>query len=189
MLRILGSRKQFCDGLTRRDMLWAGGLGMFGLGLGDYFRLGQAQASPVASVPRSFGRAKSCILLYLYGSPSQLELCDMKPDAPLEIRGDLRPIRSNLRGCDVCELLPNVAQVMDRLTVVRSLTHPYPIHGVAYALTGTPEIDIPMELNPHDGRHWPFIGSVVDHIGRTGARSPRRRDAVPDNLALPFPFS
>jgi hypothetical protein len=190
MLRILGSRKRFCDGLTRRDMLWAGGLGMFGLGLSDYLRLGQAQAAPVTSaVPRSFGRARSCILLYLYGSPSQLELCDMKPDAPLEIRGELRPIRSNLPGCDACELLPNVAQVMDRLTVVRSLTHPYPIHGVAYALTGTPQIDIPMELNPHDSRHWPFIGSVVDYVRRTGVHSRRRRDAVPDNIALPFPFS
>jgi len=190
MLRILGSRKQFCDGITRRDMLWAGGLGMFGLGLSDYLRLGQAQAAPAAaSVPRSFGRAKSCILLYLYGSPSQLELCDMKPDAPLEIRGELRPIRSRLAGCDVCELLPNVAQVMDRLTVVRSLTHPYPIHGVAYALTGTPEIDIPMELNPRDGRHWPFIGSVVDYVTRNGPRTRRRREAVPDNIALPFPFS
>jgi len=49
MLRILGSRKQFCDGITRRDMLWAGGLGMFGLGLSDYLRLGQAQAAPAAA--------------------------------------------------------------------------------------------------------------------------------------------
>src|SRR5437868_970271 len=191
MLRVLGSPKKLCDGLTRRDMLWAGGLGLLGLGLEGFFQLREAQAAAPAParIGSGFGRAKACILLYLYGSPSQLELCDMKPDAPLEIRGDLRPIRSNLPGCDVCELLPNVARVMDRLTVVRSLTHPYPIHGVAYALTGTPEIDIPMELNPHDGRHWPFIGSVVDYLGRTGPRSRRRPDAVPDNIALPFPFS
>src|SRR5438046_2619481 len=104
MLRILGSNKTFCDGLTRRDMLWAGGLGMFGLGLSDYFRLSELQASPnQQNTPRSFGKAKSCILLYLYGSPSQLELADMKYDAPLEIRGELRGIRSSLPGCDVCE--------------------------------------------------------------------------------------
>src|ERR1700674_992841 len=134
MLRVLGSPKTLCDGLTRRDMLWAGGLGLLGVGLDGFFRLQDAQASAPATRPAhaSFGKAKSCILLYLYGSPSQLELCDMKPDAPLEVRGDLRPIRSSLPGLDVCELLPNVAQVMDRLTVVRSLTHPYPIHGVAY---------------------------------------------------------
>jgi hypothetical protein len=171
-------------------MLYAGGLSLFGLGLSDYFRLADAAVSP-AGRSVGFGRAKACILLYLYGAPSQLELCDMKPDAPMEIRGELRPIRSNLPGCDVCELLPNLAQVMDRMTVVRSMTHPYPIHGVAYALTGVPQIDVPMELNPRDARHWPFIGSVVDYVHRNLAPSTagRRRRGVPDNIALPFPFS
>ncbi|MCI0456180.1 MAG: DUF1501 domain-containing protein [Gemmataceae bacterium] len=185
MLRILGSPKTLCDGLTRRDMLQAGALGALGLGLADYFRLSAAQTAP-ASPQRSFGRAKACILLYLYGAPSQLETFDMKPDAPAEIRGELRPIRSSLPGLDVCELLPNLARVMDRVTVVRSLTHPHPIHGVAYAVTGTPEIDIPMELNPRDARHWPFIGSVVDYLNR---RDRPGRRPVPDNIALPFPFS
>ena len=193
MLRILGSQKRFCNGLTRRDMLWAGGLGMFGLGLGDYFRLAEASANGPARqakpAGRSFGRAKSCILLYLYGGPSQLETCDMKPDAPLEIRGEMRPIRSSLPGCDVCEHLPNLARVMDRMTVVRSMSHPYPIHGVAYALTGVPQIDIPMELNPRDHRHWPFIGSVVDYVHRNGPAADRRPRGAPDNIALPFPFS
>jgi hypothetical protein len=188
MLRILGSRKTFCDGVTRRDMLWAGGLGMFGLGLNDYFRLNELQASPQRQVvPRSFGRARACILLYLYGSPSQLELADMKYDAPIEIRGELGGIRSSLPGCDVCELMPYSSRVMDKVTVVRSMTHPHPIHGVAYATTGTPFIDIPMELNPRDGRHWPYIGSVVDYVWRQ--QRPRRPGAVPDNIALPFHFS
>src|SRR5437868_997792 len=113
MLRVLGSPKILCDGVTRRDMLWAGGLGLFGLGLPQFLRLAdlQAQHSPARPAP-SFGRAKACILLYLYGAPSQLELCDMKPDAPAEIRGELRPIRSTLPGCDVCELLPTVAGVL-----------------------------------------------------------------------------
>src|SRR5713101_846321 len=62
MLRILGAQKRFCDGLTRRDMLWAGGLGMFGLGLDDYFRLAETRAATTTSTPRSFGKAKSCIL-------------------------------------------------------------------------------------------------------------------------------
>src|SRR5204863_6595834 len=178
--------KTLCDGITRREMLVAGGLSMFGLGLSDYFRLQDAQASEPRR-ERSFGKAKACILLFLYGSPSQLELADQKPDAPVEIRGELGSIRSTLPGCDVCELLPNVSRVMDRMTVVRSMTHPYPIHGVAYATTGTPVIDIPMELNPRDGRHHPYIGSVVDHLGQT--RSPRRPGQIPDNIALPFPFS
>jgi hypothetical protein len=195
MLRILGSPKRLCDGCTRRDMLWAGGLGLFGLGLPDYLHLLDAQAADGTQkqAAKSFGKAKSCILLFLYGSPSQLETFDMKPDAPVEIRGELKPIRSSLPGLDVCELLPNAARVMDRVTVVRSVTHPYPIHGVAFATTGVSAIDIPMELNPRDGRHWPFIGSVVDHVlrGRAGRgrETTPKRGAIPDNIALPFPFS
>lgn len=191
MLRVLGSSKKLCDGITRRDMLWAGGLGALGVGLSDFLRLQDAQAAAPAPQPvhHGFGKAKACILLFLYGSPSQLELADMKPDAPLEIRGDLGGIRSSLPGCDVCELFPNMARVMDRVTVIRSMTHPHPIHGVAYATTGTPVIDVPMELNPRDGRHWPFIGSVVDYLERNEPRNRGRRREVPSNIALPFHFS
>jgi hypothetical protein len=185
MLRVLGSPKKLCTGVTRRDMLWAGGLSLFGLGLSDYLRL-SAASSPAPQKSNGFGKAKACILLYLYGSPSQLETFDMKPDAPEEIRGEMRSIRSSLPGADVCEYLPHTAKVMDKVTVVRSLTHRYPIHGVAYATTGISQIDLAMELNPHDGRHWPFIGSVVDHVGRS---TKPRGAGVPDNIALPFPFS
>jgi hypothetical protein len=188
MLRILGLQKNLCTGLTRRDMLQAGAIGFFGLGLSDLLRLQALQAEPsTRQRSRNSGQAKSCILLHLYGSPSQLETCDMKPEAPVEIRGEFKPIRSNLPGLDVCELLPHLARVMDKTTVVRSMTHPYPIHGVAYALTGVPQIDIPMELNPHDQRHWPFVGSVVDYLAqkRAGVKPGR----IPGNIALPFPFS
>jgi hypothetical protein len=189
MLRILGSPKNLCGGWSRREMLWAGGLSLFNLGLVDFLRLNDAQAAEPAAKPgRSFGRAKACILLYLYESPSQIETVDVKPNAPVEVRGEFKSIRSNLPGLDVCELLPHLARVMDRTTVVRSLTHPYPIHGVAYALTGVPQIDIPMELSPRDGRHWPFVGSVIDYLGRQGKKRTRRSE-VPDNIALPFPFS
>ncbi|HLJ94140.1 MAG TPA: DUF1501 domain-containing protein [Gemmataceae bacterium] len=187
MLRILGSPKRVCGGWTRREMLQAGALGLFGLGMSDFFRLTDLQAKPSHLMPRSFGRARSCILLHLYGSPSQIETFDMKPDAPVEIRGELKPVRSSLAGLDVCELLPNLAKVMDRCTVVRSMTHPYPIHGVAYTLTGVPQIDIPMELNPHDPRHWPFVGSVIAYLAQKNGRASLK--PVPDNIALPFRFS
>ena len=184
MLRILGSSKRLCTGLTRREMLRAGGLSLFGLGLADYFRLNELQASP-KKLHASFGKAKACILLYLYGSPSQVETFDMKPAAPVEVRGEFKPIPSSLRGLSVCELLPNLAREMHRVTVLRSVTHPYPIHGVAYATTGVPAIDVPMELNPRDARHWPYIGCVVDYLTRTAVQ---HRD-IPTNIALPFPFS
>jgi hypothetical protein len=194
MLRVLSSPKKLCDGVTRRDLLRVGGLGLAGLGLADIARLvDRAQAAPVAR-PRSFGRAKNIILLHLYGSPSQLEWADCKPAAPVEIRGELKQIPSTLPGCDVCELLPNLAKVMDRTTVLRSMTHPYPLHGVAYALTGVPTMEaVEMELNPRDARHWPFFGSVVDYVETRQASAsanaaPRPRD-VPANVALPFRFS
>ncbi|MGL4553776.1 MAG: DUF1501 domain-containing protein [Gemmataceae bacterium] len=180
MLRVLGSAKRLCDGTTRRDALRVGGLGLAGLSLADFFRLQEAQGS--AARPRSFGKAKSCILLYLYGSPSQLETFDPKPDSAPEIRGELKTIRSSLPGCDVGELLPHASRVMHLATVVRSVTHQYPIHGAAFALTGVPAIDVPMELNPRDPRHHPFIGSVVAYLER-------KHRGVPTNLALPFPFS
>jgi hypothetical protein len=184
-LSILGSRRRVCDGWTRREVLRAGGLSLLGLGLADFLGRTEARAAPRARA-RHFGKAKSCILLYLYGSPSQLETFDTKPAAPVEVRGDLKAIRSALPGLDVCELLPHAARVMDKVTVVRSLTHPYPLHGVAYALTGVPHIDVPMELNPRDGRHWPFLGSVVEYLTRRGKGGKR---AAPSNIALPFPFS
>lgn len=188
MLRILGSPKTLCDRLTRREMLVAGGLAPVGLSLADFFRLRDLQAAEPSN-DSSFGRAKACILLFLYGSPSQLELADQKPDAPVEIRGQLGSIRSSLPGCDVCELLPHMSRVMDKMTVVRSMTHPYPLHGVAYATTGVPAIDVAMELDPRDGRHHPYIGSVVDYLWRNQSPNRRGSERIPDNIALPFPFS
>ena len=186
MLRVLGSQKKFCNGMTRRDAIWAGGLSLFGLSLADALRLDELQASSESKKQeKHFGKAKACILLYLYGSPSQLEMADLKMDAPVEIRGDLKGIKSTLPGCDVCELLPNTSRIMHKVTVLRSLTHKYPIHGVAYATTGIPEIDAPLELSPHDGKHWPFIGSVVNFLEQQKGKS----KPIPDNIALPWPFS
>lgn len=188
MLRVLGNPKTLCNGLTRRDLLTAGAA--LGLSLTDTFRAKAVAPPTLAATAKEshFGRAKSCILLFLYGSPSQLELADMKPDAPVEVRGELKGIKSTLPGCDVCELLPHTSRVMHNVTVVRSVTHKYPIHGVAYATTSIPEIDVAMELSPHDSRHWPFIGSVVSHLEQRG-KSGVAKKAVPDNIALPFPFS
>jgi hypothetical protein len=188
MLRVLGNPKRLCNGLTRRDLLTAGSA--LGLTLPAFLR---AQGRTPAARPgvmhdKHFGRAKACILLFLYGSPSQLELADQKPNAPVEVRGELGSIKSTLPGCDVCELLPHTSRVMHNVTVVRSVTHKYPIHGVAYATTAIPEIDVAMELSPHDGKHWPFIGSTIPHLEQRKNPASARK-AVPDNIALPWPFS
>lgn len=182
MIRVLGGRKRLCDGLTRRDLLHAGSIGLFGLGLSDWTHPARA-----AQGPGSFGRARSCILLYLYGAPSQIETFDPKPEAPVEIRGELGTISSCLPGIQVGEGLPKLAKVLDKATVLRSITHQYPIHGVAFALTGIPTIELAMELSPRDPRHWPFIGSVVDYVDEH--QGPDTIAKVPRNVLLPWVFS
>ncbi len=189
MIRVLGGPKRLCDGVTRRDLLHVGSLSLLGLGLSE-FGVPHADAAPARPlIQDGFGKAKACILLFLYGSPSQLETFDPKPDAPAEIRGELKSIASRVPGLDVCEQLPYLAQVMDKVTVLRTVSHPYPLHGVAFATTGISRIDAPLELNPRDPAQWPFIGSVVDYVDRSRAgRNADRRD-VPRNMVLPWAFS
>ncbi|MCA9080701.1 MAG: DUF1501 domain-containing protein [Planctomycetaceae bacterium] len=184
MLRVLGSPKRLCDGLTRRDMLNVGASALGGLGLSTLL---EQQAAASGATAESFGKAKNCIILFLYGSPSQLETFDMKPEAPVEVRGSMQPIPSSLPGLPVCEHLPEMAKIMDRTTVIRSVTHPHPIHGVAYAMTGTAVIDVGMELNPYDERHHPYFASCVEYLERQ-QRGGRPGDFI-QNVALPFPFS
>jgi hypothetical protein len=178
--------------MTRRELLQVGSLGLSALAMLPSATRAQAQSAsnlPASRLP-GFGRAKSCILLFMYGSPSQLETFDPKPEAPLEIRGEFGCIPSSVAGLNVCEGLPRLAQVMDKVSLIRSVTHPYPIHGVAFATSGIPRIEIPMELSPRDPAHWPFIGSVVDHVdGKARRGVPAEKPIIPRNLVLPWAFS
>src|SRR4051794_41098635 len=108
MLRILGSAKRLCDGVTRRDLLQAGASGLLGLTLADL-----ANSS---TRPRQHGRAKNVILLYLYGAMSQIDTLDPKPDAPAEIRGPFGSIASALPGVRISSALPMLASRLDRVT-------------------------------------------------------------------------
>ena len=191
MIRVLGGPKRLCDGLTRRDLLHVGSLGMLGLGLSGTPMAVKARADTLRRRARTgFGQAKSCILLFMYGSPSQIETFDPKPDAPVEVRGEFGCIPSSVPGLNVCELLPRLAQVMDKVTLIRSVSHPYPIHGVAYATTSNPVVPLAAELSPRDPLHWPFIGSVVDYVDGTRENpAGGDRSEVPRNLLLPWAFS
>jgi hypothetical protein len=184
MFRFLGSARKLCDGLTRRDLLHAGGLGAFGLTLADFLRLQPAAAAPPV---RHFGRARACILLFPYGSPPQHETFDPKPDAPAEVQGEMKSIATAVPGLGICERLPHIARVMDRVTVVRSVTHPYPLHGVAYAVSGIPTYSPVLERLPRDPQHWPFIGSLVDYLDeRRQPPAARHPQPVPRNIGLPW---
>lgn len=131
----------------------------------------------------SFGRAKRCLFVFLNGGPSQLDFWDMKPGAPVEIRGELTPIPTNVAGIQVSELLPLTARQIDKFKIVRSVTHPCSVHttGVYTMLTGTvhrtPKVDQTQAL-PND---HPHLGSIY-------ARSKGWRDGVPPFVTLPTLF-
>ena len=184
MLKLLGSNKTLCDGLSRRDLLHVGGLGAFGLTVEHALRQQSAKAATAGH--SSFGKAKSCILLFPFGSPPQHETFDPKPDAPVEVQGELKATSTSVPGISICERLPRVAQLADRLTIVRSMTHPYPVHGVAYALSGMPTYSPAIEANPRAPEHWPFLGSMVDYV--ESQRQARPMGNMPRNIGLPWQF-
>ena len=99
------------------------------------------------------------------------------------MRGEFRSIPTALPGVRIGEVLPRTARLLNRVTILRSLTHPHPIHGTAFALTGVPTTDLTLESNPRDPRQWPFVGSVVDYLGD---QADPRPPAVPRNFGLPF---
>jgi len=183
MLRIQGTNRSTCEGVSRRDLMQIGGLGALGLGLADSYQLSELPASESASSP-TFGRAKSCILLYLYGAHPQHETFDPKPDAPVEVQGEMQAIETNVPGVFFGEGLPQTAQVMDKVTVVRSMTHQYPLHSFSYAVTGMPTYSPSIEFSPRHTGAWPFIGSVVDFVSEQ--RSSGAAPTVPRNIGLPW---
>ena len=184
MLRLLGNPRQMCNGVTRRDWMQVGGLGMLGLSLADVLRWEQNQVLADEMLP-GFGKAKRCILLLPYGSPPQHETFDPKPDAPVEIRGTHNSIPTNIPGVRIDEHLPRISEIMDRITVVRSMTHPYPTHCVAYATSGIPTYTPALETRPRDPKLWPYLGSVVDFV-QSRREQGQSLPAVPRNMALPW---
>jgi hypothetical protein len=143
--------------LTRRSLLQIGAAGLFGsLSLDPPAHAGRLARRP---------RAKSVIFLHQYGGPSHLDSFDMKPDTPPEFRGIYRPMRTNVPGIDICEMLPRMAPHMDKVTLVRTVRHEMRNHNSAgyYSLTGyAPPTD---DQRLRDSRElFPAYGSVVDRF-------------------------
>ena len=125
MLSIPGQQSRLCDGVTRREFLRVGGAAMLGLSLPQLFAL-QAKANTTLSpsLPQNgFGKAKSVILLFLQGGPSHIDIWDPKPDAPSNIRGEFRPIKTNVPGIWLSETMPKLAKQMDKATLIRSVSY------------------------------------------------------------------
>ncbi|HEY1784497.1 MAG TPA: DUF1501 domain-containing protein, partial [Pirellulales bacterium] len=139
-------RHPFCDGLTRRNFLKIGGLAMGGLTLPQVLR-----AEAAAGIAKSH---KSVIMIFLPGGPPHLDFLDLKSDAPAEIRGELSPIKTNVAGIEISEMLPRLARIMDKLVVLRSITGATGDHYAFQCQTGRSH-----RQQPAGG--WPSIGSVV----------------------------
>src|SRR5947209_16662054 len=127
-----GPSRRYCDGVSRRSFLKSGGLALGGLALSDLLRLeAQGAVSPE-------GRGKSVIMICLGGGPSHVDTYDMKPGAPAEVRGEFRPIKTNVPGMEICELMPRQARIADKFAVVRSATWQEPDHQRIEIFTGFP---------------------------------------------------
>lgn len=143
---------------TRRTLLQVGGAGMLGLTLPHVLRAAETRNNPKA-------RAKSIIFLHQYGGPSHHDTFDMKPDAPSAIRGEYKPIKTKAPGIQVCEHLPRMAEVADKITLIRSLYHTMKNHNSAgyYSLTGyAPPTDDQRLRDSLD--LFPAYGSIVDRL-------------------------
>jgi hypothetical protein len=151
------------DILDRRCLLKIGTLGLLGLNA--------LEAGAAAKSRRA--RAKAVIFLHQFGGPSHVDTFDMKPNAPAEVRGEYRPIRTTAAGIQICDRLPRTAGVMDRVTLVRSLRHEMKNHNSAgyYSLTGmAPPTD---DQRLRDSRElFPAYGSVVDRFAPGPAGTP-----------------
>ena len=131
MLRLLGSPRRCCDGLTRRETLAAGALTFLGGG----FNLPSLFAAESRGLSRP-GKAKNVILLYLLGGAATQDMFDLKPDAPAEIRGEFNPIDTNVPGIRIGEHLPLTSRWMHKAAIVRSVNHKAGCHNCLPSYTG-----------------------------------------------------
>jgi hypothetical protein len=172
MFDLWGPPARRWDGVTRRSFLKAGVLGATGLGLADVLRCRARAASRGKTV-----KDTACILVFLDGGPSHLDTYDPKPDAPVEYRGQFKPIRTRVTGVQVCEHLPCQARVMDKLAVVRSLHHKANDHvnGPHQMLTGYYGSEVQRNLAPM----FPSGGSLTARL--RGANRP----GMPPYVCIP----
>jgi uncharacterized protein (DUF1501 family) len=152
------TRQAYCDGLHRRDFLRAGAVGSLGLSLASLLKLEAEGAVPAAA------RGKNGIFIYLPGGQSHLETFDMKPESKsADVRGQFKPIKTNVKGLEVCEHLPHLAKQADKYAVIRNVCHTLAAHapGQQYMRSGN---------KPIPSLEYPNIGSIVakEHVAPVG---------------------
>ena len=174
---MMGSRGCWSLGVaqerSRREFLRAGGLGLLGVNLPTLLKSRALSAQTLGVGEGSFGRAKACILLFMWGGPAQQETWDLKPEAPEQVRGEFRPIETNVPGLWISEHFPRLATRADKLAVIRSVHHGDVNHTTATheLLTGHP---IGRPGGGEFREDWPHYGAVIEHLDHF-----RRRSALP----------
>src|SRR5437870_6193545 len=149
--------------IHRRAFLRAGTVPLLGIGLPQFLRA--RETAPA----KGLGKAKACIVLFMWGGPAQQDTWDLKPDAPDVYRGEFKPIPTTVPGLSVCEHLPLLARRAHQLCVIRSMTHTDVNHTTAthHLLTGRPSPPGPLADD------WPNYGAVLARLGRgTGPLPP-----------------
>src|SRR5438105_1721441 len=166
MLTILGERQRFCDGISRHNFLKIGAMAFGGLTLTDLLAA-EARAGTRSS-------QKAVIVVYLPGGPAHQDTFDLKPDAPSEMRGEFKPIKTNVPGIEICEHAPRLAQMMDKFTLIRSIADSDGAHDCYQCMTG----HIRKDRAPQGG--WPMMGAWVSKLEGSNR-------GIPANVALMYP--
>ena len=173
MLSINGRNAKLCDGASRREFMRVGGLSLFGSM--SLPRLMRANAGT-----GSHGPAKSVIMFNLLGGPSHMDMFDMKPAAPAEVRGEFKPISTSLPGLQICEHMPALSTWMHRATLIRTYSHAFNSHDPLSFMTGFTDNQISAQALPTDP---PDIGAICQYL----ERGP---DDLPGAVCMPcFPGS
>jgi len=170
MLNIGKERVPLCEGPSRRSFLQLGATGMATLSLPTLFKL-----EALGAVKNSDAKIRNCITIFLVGSPGQHDTWDMKPDAPVEVRGKFKPVQTNVNGIQICEHFPMMSKMMDKVALIRSLHH----------RTGATH---------ENGQRWMMTGhdfnadSVKPHLGSVISKVYGQKSELPSNVVLPGPI-
>jgi hypothetical protein len=171
MLTIRGDKTRFCDGVSRREFLRIGALTVGGLSLTDVLAA-EARAGTRSS-------HKSVIMIYLPGGLGHQDSLDLKPEAPDDFRGEFKPIKTNVPGIEVCELMPKLAKMMDKFTVIRSLVGARDEHANPLCLSGYPMGEA--------RANQPCFGAAVNKIwGPVDRTIPAYVDLIPNTQHKPY---
>ncbi|HKQ40696.1 MAG TPA: DUF1501 domain-containing protein [Verrucomicrobiae bacterium] len=149
MLTIYGPGSRFCDGVSRRNFLKIGALGLGGLALPQLLRAESQSGVKLGH--------KAVIMIFLPGGPSHQDIFDLKMDAPREVRGEFKPIKTKVPGMEICEHLPRLAKLTDKVTLIRSMVGAIDDHNAFQCLTGR------VSRNQPPGG-WPCLGSVLSKL-------------------------